>query len=167
MDLREKIIAWLVDEDHDVKSESPPPGAPVDWLVRVSVKAPVKVNILVQQPSTKKDRIVLSLGVAISEVHRRELSKLGERERILIISDIYRDVLLMCPDCVTIVQPSFSDPQGIAVSKIIYHEGLTREVLASSVRVLMNIFADIVAILNARLGITGEKRGKSEDLGFI
>ena len=168
MDFREKIIAWLVDEDHEVKSESPPPGAPVEWLVKVTVKAPIRVNVLVQQPSSKKDRIVISLGIALSDVHRRELMKLEERERVRIVAEIYSDVLKMCPDCVSIVQPSLNEPQGIAVSRIIYHESLTRESVASTVRVFMNIFANIVASLNARLGTTGmERREKREDLGFI
>jgi len=167
LDFREKIIAWLVDEDHEVKSESPPQGAPVDWLIKITVKAPIRVNVLVQQPSAKKDRVVVSLGVALSDIHRRELMGLNEKDRVRIVSDIYNDVLKMCPDCITIVQPNFTEPQGIAVSKIIYHESLTRESIASTIRVFMNIFAGIVATLNARLGITGERRGKREDLGFI
>ncbi|MCE4602399.1 MAG: DUF2299 family protein [Desulfurococcales archaeon] len=168
MNFREKIIAWLVDEDHEVKSEAPPAGAPVEWLVKVSVKAPLRVNVLVQQPSSKKDRVVVSLGVALSDVHRRELMKLGEKDRLRIVSDIYRDVLLMCPDCIAIVQPSLVEPQGIAVSRVIYHESLTRETIASTVRLFVNIFASIVAALNARLGMVGERRpGRDSSLGFI
>lgn len=168
VDFREKIIAWLVDEDHEVKVEPVPKEAPLEWVLKVTVKAPFKVNLLIQQPETKKDRIVVSMGIAIADAHKKALGKLSLTARTEIMTEIYRSLVTMCPDCIIIIQPNLSDPQGIAINRIIYHESLTREAVASTIRVMANSFAVIVSILNAKLGITPERRPERRtDVGFM
>ncbi len=168
VNFREKIIAWLVDEDHEVKAEAVPKGAPLEWVLKVTVKAPFKVNLLVQQPEAKKDRIVVSMGIAIAEAHKKALNRLPVTSRTEIMAEIYKSLVTICPDCIVIIQPNLSDPQGIAINKVIYHESLTREAIASTIRVMSNSFAIIVSILNAKLGITQEKKPeKRTDVRFM
>lgn len=164
--LREKIISWLIDEDHEVKSEPIPPGAPIEWVLRVTAKIPpITANITVQQPSTKKDRIVMTLGVMVSPEHRNRLNDLRPVERIGVFSDVLKMIYSICPDCVVIVQPSLVDPQNIIVSKILYHEEVTRVIVAGNVRRLVNILSMISTVLNARLNVT-PKQARRRDEGF-
>ncbi|MEB3860466.1 MAG: DUF2299 domain-containing protein [Desulfurococcales archaeon] len=164
---KEKIAAWLIDEDLEVRSEPIPAGAPIEWALRVSVKAPIRVSLVLQQPSSKRDRIVATMGATLSDVHRRELLALPEYRRVEIVSEIFNTLISMCPDCLVFVQPSFSNPTAIAITKIIYHENLSRDSIASTVRVLANAFAVIVSLLNARLKTgTRPSKGVAEE-GFM
>ncbi len=166
--LREKIIAWLVDEDHEVKADAVPKGAPIEWILRVTVKVPVTVKILVQQPTAKKDRIVLSMGVVVSPSHREALMNLPKEERLRIMASIIEALTCLCPDCVVIVQPNPIDPQNVVVTSVVYTEGLTKAVLASRIRVLVNAFSILSTKLNAALGtVPGEKREPAQPTSFM
>ncbi|MCE4612855.1 MAG: DUF2299 domain-containing protein [Desulfurococcales archaeon] len=164
---KEKIAAWLIDEDLEVKSEPIPTGAPIEWALRVSVKAPVRVSLVLQQPSTKKDRIVATMGATLSDVHRRELFSLPEARRVEIVTEIFNTLISMCPDCLVFVQPSFSNPTAIAITKIIYHETLSRDSIASTVRLLANAFAVIVSLLNSRLKTAARPEREGVEAGFM
>ena len=157
-DIKDKIVSWLLDENFEVKSEQPPPNVPVEWIISVTVPAPIKTKILVQMPSAKRDRVVLTLGVAISDVHREGIRKLEPAKRLTLMTGILRDLILLCPDCFIAVQPNLIDPGGLLITKTIYLESLSRESLASGIKVLVNCFALIVARLNAELGITEPPR---------
>ncbi|MCE4618570.1 MAG: DUF2299 family protein [Desulfurococcales archaeon] len=161
--LRDKIVSWLIDEDHEVKSEPIPPGAPLEWVLSVTAKVPpVIAKIIVQQPSTKKDRIIMTLGVMVSAEHRNKLNSLKPADRISVFSEIIKTIYSICPDCVVVIQPSPVDAQNIIVTKILYHEELNRVVVASNIRKLVNILSVISTILNANLGITPKPQKRDE-----
>ncbi len=160
--IREKIIAWLVDEGHEVQGETPPKEAPVEWILRVTAKIPpVVARIVIQQPSTAKDRIVLTLGVVVSPEHRSALSALSPVDRQEIVYNIIRDAYLICPDCIIIVQPDYINTQNIVITEVIYHEELSKPRLTGSIRKLANLLALISAGFNAHLRVVPKAR--SED----
>lgn len=161
--IRDKIIGWLVDEDHEVKSEPVPPGAPLEWVLSVTAKVPpVIAKVVVQQPSTKKDRIIMTLGVMVSSEHRELLARLKPEKRMRVVAEVLKTVYNLCPDCVVVVQPSYIDPQNIIVTRILYHEELSRSAVAGGVRVLVNVLAMISTVLNAELGVVAGHTRKDE-----
>lgn len=168
--LRDKIIAWLIDEDHEVKSEPIPPGAPLEWVLGVTAKIPpVVAKIIIQQPSTKRDRIVMTLGVMVSPEHASRLEALRPSERLSIFSDILTTLYSMCPDCVVVVQPSPAEPQNIIITRILYEEEVTRALVSDSVRVLVNALSMISTTLNARLEMVPKppRRDEAYTSGFM
>ncbi len=163
-DIREKIIAWLVDEDHEVKVETPPKGAPIEWVLKVTAKIPpVLARVVIQQPSNKKDRIVVTLGVVVSPQHRDALSKLSLPKRQEVIHKILVDAYKLCPDCVIVVQPNYIDPQSIVITDIIYVDELTKPRLSSSIRKMTNMLAIISAGFNAYLEVIPSESRRGEE----
>lgn len=155
---KQAILAWLVDEDYEVKSERVPANAPVEWVLGVTVRAPVQVKLLVQKPKEKADRIAVTLGVLVSPAHKEALEAKGSLEAFRITGRIAEAVLSLCPDCIFIVQPAPSKPENIVVTKILYEEELSRPLLASTIRMLVNTYILIITIMNSELGtITGHK----------
>jgi len=154
----DKILSWLLDEDHEVSKEQPPEGAPVEWLLGVNVKMPVRVKILVQKTKTKKDRIAATLGVLISPAHKRALDEKGPAVTAAIMTRILESLIHACPDCIVVVQPSPANPENIVVTRIIYEEELTRAKLAHTIRVLTNAYLLIITVMNAELGAAGPPR---------
>ncbi len=156
--VREKIIAWLIDEDHEVKSDTPPKGAPIDWILKVTAKVPpVIARIVIQQPSNKRDRIIATLGVVVSPQHREKLMSLTPGERQEIVYRILNMAYQICSECVIMVQPSFIDPQSIVITEVIYHEELSRPRITASIRKLANLLGIISAGFNAYLHLVPEK----------
>jgi len=151
----DKIIAWLLDEDHEVSKEQPPEGAPVEWLLGVNIKMPVRVKILVQKTKMKRDRIAATLGVLISPTHKRTLEEKGPAATAAIMTRILESLIHTCPDCIVVVQPNPASPENIVVTKIIYEEELSRAKLASTMRVLTNAYLLIITVMNSELGSTG------------
>jgi len=170
LDVRDKIVAWLVDEDHEVKAEAPPKQLPLEWVVRVTVKLPLKVNIIVQQPTAKRDRILVQLNVAVSQKHKEKLDSLSTEERAKLVYSLLESLSHLCPDCVILAIPSLVQPNAFSVSRVIYHDELSRPLLANTIRTLVNAFAIIVGKFNVELGTLEagkERRSPSEPPSFI
>ncbi len=161
-DLKDKIVSWMLDEDHDVSKESVPPEAPVEWVIGVTVKAPVRVKLLIQQPKAKRDRIAVTLGVLVSPVHQQALADRGQQETVRIMARILEDLMLLCPDCLILVQPSLTTPQNIVLTKILYEEEVTRAKLTATVRMLVNAYILLITVMNSELGVTPKRRGEDQ-----
>ncbi len=166
---REKIVSWLADEDFEVHIESPPPGTPFEWVVRATSKIPVKANVIIQQPKEKKDRVVVTLGVMISDYHRSKMRTLDDLERASISFEIYRDLITVCPDCLVLIQQNIADPESIVITRILYEEQIDRPTIVNTVKMLVNMFSMLVLKLTSRFGpLQQSKREPSPDtLGYI
>jgi hypothetical protein len=166
--VKEQLIAWLAEEDYEVSVESPPKEAPVEWMLRVTSKVPVRVNIIIQQPRGKEGQLVASLGVVISEQHYQGLMSLPEKERALIVYEIVRDLTLACPECLVIVQPSLVDMQRLVVTRTLFVDELTREKVSNTIRVLVNMFSLLSLRLSASIGpLPTQKRELDKSMGFM
>ena len=168
--IRDKIVSWLVDEDHEVKTEAPPKNIPVEWIVKVTVKVPVRVNILIQQPSLKRDRIIVQLNVAVSPQHREKLMRMEPLERARIIHGLLESLAHLCPDCIIIAIPKILEPNAFTVSRVLYTEEISRSLLANTIRVLVNAFSIIVGRFNVDLGTvttSTRDRGRTEPPSII
>ncbi len=166
--VKERVIAWLAEEDFEVKVETPPKEAPIEWAVRATSKVPAVVNIIVQQPRGKEDQLVLSLGVTVSEQHYRGLMRLKETDRAKLVYETLRDLTTLCPDCIIILQPSLIDLQRLIITKVLYTSSLDREKLMNSMRTLINMFGILSFKLSSSLGVipTGKKPSDTS-LGYI
>ncbi len=165
-DPKEKILAWLVEDGYEVTQETPPKEAPLDWVLKVGVKAPFRVTIVIQKARGKKGEVALTLGVVVSDYHQRALQALPVRDKVRILSSLYQDLLLMCPKCITIFQPNILEAKTIAVTRIVYNLD-TKQELLDSVRTLTNMFGYIVIKLNNDLGIVNGGHGRGDNIGFI
>jgi len=170
LEVRDKIVAWLVDEDHEVRAETPPKQLPLEWVLKVTVKVPLRVNLIIQQPTAKRDRIIVQLNVAISPQHKEKMAQLDAKARARLIHGILESLAHLCPECLVIAIPNPLDPTAFSVSRVIYEEELSRPLLANTVRTMVNAFAVIVGRFNVELGTVEpgkEKRSPSEPPSFI
>jgi len=166
--LREKIITWATEEDFEVHIETPPKNAPLDWVLRLTSKVPATVNVIVQKPRGKESQIIVSLGVMISEQHYNGLSGLPEKKRAEVVYEIIRDLTLLCPDCLVLVQPSIVDFQRLLITRTLYTGETTRSVLMKTVKTMINAFALLSIRLSSLFGpMPGKSRKPDESLGFI
>ncbi len=165
-DLKEKILAWLVEDGYEVTQEMPPKEAPLDWVLKVGVKAPFRVTIIIQKARNKRGEVALTLGVVVSDYHQRALQALPTRDRVRVLSGLYQDLLVMCPKCITIFQPNIMNAKTIAVTRIVYNLDGKQELL-DSLRTLTNMFGYIVIKLNNDLGIVDGGQGRGDNIGFI
>lgn len=161
---RDRILSWLAEEGLEVRVEQVPPGVPVEWVILVQIPGVVKVSIAIQQPKGRSDTLAVTLGVMIGPEHRDAISRLMRDERVVLTSSILRDLILACPDCVIMVQPSLEDPQFINVTKLVYVSSLTRESLMSHLRMLTNLFTLIVTDINSMLASKGLYRRQPETM---
>ncbi len=159
-DLKSKLLSWLVDEGHEVKGVEAPPQAPVEWSMLVTVKAPLRVNIVVQKP-VRVEKLALTMGVKLSPQHQSAFNALPEQERALLRAAMVEGVLAICPTCIVIPQPPApASLEGIAVTREVPLYMLTadpamvllRREISESVRILANTYQLIVEMLNSRLG---------------
>ena len=159
--LKKKVVEWLIDEGLEVSSGDVPQGAPLEWVIKATMKAPIRVSIVVQQPKGKKDRIDMILGVAISDFHKRRLTELKPIQRAKLINALLVDLVCACPDCFIVVQPRIDNPQGVLVSRPLQGSHINRETLGEAIRVMANIYLLIVAKFNSELGSPdiGSERG--------
>jgi hypothetical protein len=162
-DIRSRLLSWLVDEGHEVKSAEVPPQAPLEWSMLVTVKAPLRVNIVVQKP-VRAEKIALTMGVKLSPQHQAAYNALPEKERALIRSGLVESLLHMCPSCIVIPQPPApASLEGIAVTREVPLYTLPadpsmvvfRREVSETVRLLANAYQLIVEVLNSRLGTRG------------
>ncbi len=158
---KQLILSWLVDEDYEVKAERVPPEAPIEWVLGVTVRAPVQVKLLVQKPKEKADRIAVTLGVIVSPAHKEALASRGPLESFKIMGRVAEAILSLCPDCIFIVQPSPAKPENIVVTKILYGEELSRTLIAKTIRILVNAYILIITIMNSELGTMAGQRPSS------
>ncbi len=155
---KQLILNWLLEEDYEVKAERIPPEAPIEWVLGVTVRAPVQVKLLVQKPKEKADRIAVTLGVLVSPAHKEALASRGPIETFRVMGRIAEAILSLCPDCIFIVQPAPTKPENIVVTRILYAEELTRALLAKTARILVNSYILIITIMNSELGtMTGQR----------
>ncbi len=164
--IKEKIIVWAAEEDFEAKIEATPKEAPIDWALRITSKAPITVNIIVQKPRGKESQLIASLGVVVSEQHYNGLMGLKEKDRWEVVYSIIRDLTTICPDCYVIVQPSPVNPQRLLITKILYTDTLTKEKFLSTLRVLVNMFALLSLRLSALFGAHAGRRAK-DTMGFM
>ena len=166
--LRDKILSWIAEDEFNASIESPPPGAPLDWVIRATSHVPVQANVIVQKPKGKDNIVIVSLGVVVSDHHYRRLLEMKEKERARAVFELIRSLNLMCPDCIVIIQPSIVDVQRILVTRALYTESLTREKLLSTIRIMVNMFALISLDLTTRFGpLPGRKPSDSSSLEYL
>lgn len=167
---KQDVMGWLADEDFEVHLETPPQGAPVNWIIRAVSKIPVKANIILQEPREKPDRLVITLGVMVSDYHKAKMGELNDSERAILSYEILESLLSLCPDCLILLQPSLTDLQSIVITKILYEEEITRANLLSTVKTVVNMFSLLVLKLTSRFGPfnqPGKREFSSDSLSFI
>jgi len=151
-ELRDKILAWLVEEGYEVQSTQAPPNAPVDWGLLVRVKAPILVNINVQK-MRGQEKLAIVMGVRMSPAHLNAFKSKPPMERVSIVASVVGDALKMCPLCIVVHQPpNPQEAEAFIVSREIPLWLLDRRTLAEAVRVLANIYQVIVIGLTSKLG---------------
>jgi len=153
---KEDIMRWLKEEDLEVNEISVPSQAPVEWVINAATMGPLKVSISIQKPKGRSERYVCSLGVMVAEEHKQKLSKLSEKERVSMTSELLRNLILLCPSCIVIFQPDLNRVESIMVTKIIYKERLTQSELTDAIRLLTNSYSMIVSYFSVKLGVSQE-----------
>jgi hypothetical protein len=149
--LKDDVIRWLKEEEIDSEEVPVPPGAPVEWALNATVKAPLKVMIGVQKPKTKVDRLVLSMIVKVAEQHRSALMSMSEKERAKLMNRLLSNVTSLCPSCIIVFQPQLDIPDTIVVSKVIYDDDIGPMSLGESARTLVNEYVIIVSFFNSEV----------------
>lgn len=161
---KDRILLWLAEEGLDVRLEPVPPGVPLEWVILVQIPGVIKVNVAVQQPKGKTDIVAITMGIMVGPDHRDSLSKLTREERFVLTAGILRDLIMVCPDCVIVIQPSLEDPQFINITKLTYTSTLTKESLLSAIRLMVNMFTLVVTDINATLASKGLYRRSHESM---
>ncbi len=151
-DIRDRILAWLVEDGYEVQKTQAPPTAPVEWNLLVKVKAPMLVNLNVQKLKGQ-DKIAVVMGVRMSPGHLNAFKSRPPAERVSIVASLISDVLKVCPTCIVLHQPPKpEEAEAFIVSREIPLWGLDRRILSDAVRVLANVYQLIVVRLTERLG---------------
>ncbi len=152
-DLKEKIIAWLVDEGVEVKMMPVPPGAPVEWNLLASLKAPIPVKVNIQK-RTDAPKLAFIMGVAFSKTHLDMIMELDAAERRELIAGMLQGILLLCPDCIVATQPpNIEEAKSIIVTREILTDGETlRLEVSRTLRILANSFVYVILSLTSKFG---------------
>ena len=157
--LKSKILSWLA-EEFDVASEPVPPNLPLEWALRVTTRGPTRISAVVQK-AKGKDSIAVTLGVSVSEFHVSRMRELRREERLRLIHEIHRDVLLLCPSCIVALQVEDDVLRNVLVTKILYLDTLTRQALMDTVKTLINVVPLVSGAMIARLGRAGRPQERS------
>lgn len=161
MGLKDDVTRWLKDEEIDVEEVPVPAGAPVEWALNATVKAPLRVLLGVQKPKTRADRLVISMVVKVADQHKAALSSMAPKDRAKLMSQLLVNVTSLCPSCIIVFQPQLDLPDTIVVSKVIYDEDIGPSAIGESVRVLVNEYALIVSFFNAEVAHVDQGSGFS------
>ncbi len=164
-DLKARLLAWLA-EEFEVASEQPPPSLPLDWVLKVSTKGPLKIMLTAQKPRGR-DAVAFTIGIALTERHRKAFMELPERERIRLVVDVVKVLYSMCPDCVISIQPSLQAFKAIAITRIIYNERLDRAEALQTAKVLANMAIVVMLHFNSSLGVQAQPGEGSGGEGFM
>ena len=157
-DLREKVLSWLA-EEFEVSTEQPPTAAPLDWVLKVSTRGPLKITMVAQKPRGR-EALVFTLGLALHPRHREMLGGLPERERVEFSSELLKTLYTMCPDCVIAAQPSIPQLNAILVTKILYLEEAGRAEVLKAARTLANMAVVAMIHFNSRFGAAQQPGGE-------
>ncbi|MEM1773387.1 MAG: DUF2299 family protein, partial [Desulfurococcaceae archaeon] len=76
MSIKDQITKWLIEESFTVTKLETPPEARVSWSIGVTTPGVPGIRFSVIMPMEKQDRVVLVMGIAISQEHKSELEKL-------------------------------------------------------------------------------------------
>ncbi|MCX8196234.1 MAG: DUF2299 family protein [Acidilobaceae archaeon] len=167
MSMRDRVLIWLAEEGLETRVESVPAEIPIDWALSAFLPGPLRIGVTIQQPKDRKDLIMLSMGIMLGPEHREGLAKLAFGEKVSIANEILKSLILLCPDCSIVVQPSLEDLQYISVSRVHYANSVTKEELMYSVRVLGNAFVLVVSELNSALAVRGLlRKSGGEDISM-
>ncbi|MCE4604150.1 MAG: DUF2299 family protein [Aeropyrum sp.] len=147
IDFKTKILAWLAG-DYNVSIETIPRNAPVEWAIKVEAKAPSRIAFVVQKPKSK-EAVVLTMGIALSQKHRDVLAGLPSVEREKFSIELLQSLIMICPQCKVLAQPSPRELKTILISREITLEALSRQILVDSSTTLINMFIITVLRLNA------------------
>jgi len=151
-DVKDRVIAILVEENVEVKMAPVPPGAPIEWNLVATVRSPLPVKINVQKRSGT-NRLGLVMGVAFAPFHLDMIRRMKVEERRAFIADMLKGILLMCPECVVATQPPvLEEASSIIVTKEVKVNERLEDELPRSMRVLANAFTYIILTLNAKFG---------------
>lgn len=154
--LKEELIKWLRDENYDVQEAPVPAGAPIEWALNVIVRMPtgLSINVVVNKPKSRIEKVVLSMPIKVSDQHKAMISSLDERERLRAVAHLQNQLFAMCPTCITVFQPQPDNPtvpDVIAVSRVLYEDDIRPSQVGDSVRLLVNVFFYVVNFLNNEL----------------
>ncbi|MFP3144745.1 MAG: DUF2299 domain-containing protein [Caldisphaera sp.] len=152
MSLKEEIIRWLKEENLEISDIPVPKEAPIEWAINAMVAAPFRVSISIQKPKGKTEKLACTMGVKIAEQHKDKIAKLSEQEKASMIGELLKNLYLMCPSCIIIVQPDLINPDNIIITKIIYSDKINASEVTDSVRMLTNSYGLIVTHFTVKLG---------------
>ena len=148
MNVKELITKWLLEESYSVSSMENLNLPGVAWGLNVSTPGVPSIKFSIINPSDKRDRIVLILGIAISPEHRRELEKLSTSEKVKLLHSILLKALLVCVDCKIAVKPVISDPQVIVINMEVFSEEIEKHGKPYFIKTLYKLINTYLAIVS-------------------
>ena len=148
MSARDLITKWLVEESFIVTKLETPAEAKVSWSIGVSTPGVPGVKFSIITPMDKQDRVILVMGIAISQEHRSELEKLRATERVRVMHSILSKALSVCTDCKIAVQPDVVNPYTIAINMEIYEEEVEKHGKPHFMRLLTRFLNTYLAIVS-------------------
>ncbi|MEM1740430.1 MAG: DUF2299 family protein [Desulfurococcaceae archaeon] len=148
MSIKDQITKWLIEESFTVTKLETPPEARVSWSIGVTTPGVPGIRFSVIMPMEKQDRVVLVMGIAISQEHKSELEKLKPTERVKVIHSILLKALSVCTDCKIAVQPDVVNPFTIAINMEIFGEEIERYGKSYFMKLLTRFLNTYLAIVS-------------------
>jgi hypothetical protein len=145
---RDLITKWLVEESFTVTKLETPPETRVSWSIGVSTPGVPGIKFSVIAPMDKQDRIILVMGIAISQEHKVELEKLKPTERVRVMHSILSRTLSVCTDCKIAIQPDVVNPYTIAINMEVFEEEIERYGKPYFMRLLTRFLNTYLAIVS-------------------
>ena len=149
--VEEMINQWLIQEGFIVKKLEAPPELKISWGLDVNTPPPFQVNFKVFKTSDKPDRLIVLIGIMISQEHRKFLTSMRQDEILRFMSRLTRIVLTACPDCQLTVQPNILDPQSLSVAIVLFDEEVRtqgKHLFIKGIMRILNTYSIIVSLFN-------------------
>lgn len=170
MSVKDRIMKWLIEESFTVTKLEAPPEARVSWSVGVATPGIPGIRFSIIVPVDKQDRVILVMGIAISQEHKSELEKLKPVERVKVIHGILLKALSVCTDCRIAVQPDAINPFTIAINMEIFEEEIEKYGKPYFMRLLtkfLNTYLAIVSGFNEWLPVLPQVTKEREPRTYI
>lgn len=163
LDLLEKTAKRIDLGVEEPQGVQPPPG--FEWVRDVVASTPFARIVVRVFGSERDQKMVLTMPIGFSDVHRKLLGELPANDRAAFLSKMYYSVVMMCPRCrvgfTGVPQEPLGVPEGI-VAEIRYVERPGVQQLADDIIVLINVFFLVNALLAEKFpGSTGGQSAAS------